>query len=192
MVGDLVNHDNTIVTALNESLAGVDWTFQTGRLFPLQLPTQDQEVFFKKGEAHDAYVHIRGIVQSAASEVLLVDPFIDDSIYTVLKTANQPNLSTRILARERNLPKDFPLEAEKFFQQHTSIASLQARTTEDIHDRFIVIDNKKVYLLGASIKDAGKKACAIVLIEQGQIVGFILEYLTDVWNASAEILAHKR
>ena len=44
------------------------------------------------------------------------------------------------------------------------------KTTTDFHDRFLVIDDQEVYLIGASIKDAGKKSFAITKIEDGKIV----------------------
>ena len=47
---------------------------------------------------------------------------------------------------------------------------LSVKTTTDFHDRFLVIDDQEVYLIGASIKDAGKKSFAITKIEDGKIV----------------------
>ena len=47
---------------------------------------------------------------------------------------------------------------------------LSVKTTTDFHDRFLVIDDQEVYLIGASIKDAGKKSFAITDIEDGKIV----------------------
>lgn len=189
---DLTENDEALLPKLNEKLAGVGWTFQKQRLFPVERPPQELEAFFKKGEAHDAYVHIRTIVQSATSNIIVIDPFIDDSIYVLLKTLDVRSIRIRVLARERNLPKDFSLEGEKFFEQHTNLSSFEDRATEDIHDRFIVIDNKRVYLLGTSVKDAGKKASAVVPIEQAQIADLILHYLEDVWHSSTELLARSR
>ena len=40
------------------------------------------------------------------------------------------------------------------------------KITTDFHDRFLIIDDKEVYLIGAPIKDAGKKSFAITKIEK--------------------------
>lgn len=37
--------------------------------------------------------------------------------------------------------------------------------TNAFHDRFMVLDDKTVYHIGASIKDAGKKSFGITLIQ---------------------------
>jgi hypothetical protein len=48
-----------------------------------QLPDPTQ-VFLPAGSAHDAYVEIRRIVQSATSEILIVDSYVDGTIWTLL------------------------------------------------------------------------------------------------------------
>jgi len=47
----------------------------------------------------------------------------------------------------------------------------------EFHDRFIIIDNKKIYHLGASLKDLGKKGFAINLIEEVDVVKLLLNKL---------------
>ena len=192
VIKGLVQNDESLLQEVNDSLGSIGWTFQKQRLYPLEQSAQEQEAFFRKGEAHDAYVHIRGIIQSATSAVFVVDPYVDDSIYMLFKTVEQERIAIQVLGRARSLSKDFSLEGDKFFQQHTNVSSFDARTTDDIHDRFIVIDHNRVYLLGASIKDAGKKAFAILPIEQGRIVDFILRYLTEVWDSSATVWGDRR
>lgn len=47
---------------------------------------------------------------------------------------------------------------------------MSVKTTTDFHDRFLIIDDKEDYLIGASIKDAGKKSFAITKMEDGKMV----------------------
>ena len=51
------------------------------------------------------------------------------------------------------------------------------RTTDEFHDRFLILDNKHLYHIGASIKDAGKKAFEISLNEDDGILKGILSRL---------------
>jgi hypothetical protein len=55
---------------------------------------------------------------------------------------------------------DFAFEGGKYVKQHGG--TLEIRTAKDFHDRFIIVDDKEGYLLGASIKDAGAKGFVIV------------------------------
>ena len=51
---------------------------------------------------------------------------------------------------------------------------LEIRFTDEFHDRFLILDNKELYHIGASIKDAGKKAFEISLNEDRMILEAIL------------------
>ncbi len=51
---------------------------------------------------------------------------------------------------------------------------LKVAKTNKFHDRFIVIDKKEMYHLGASIKDLGKKCFGINKIEDLDIIDKII------------------
>jgi hypothetical protein len=119
----------------------------------------DREAFFVKGSHHDAYVHIRAILQQARAELFIIDPYMDGSIYQVLGTLTPTTIEVKILTSK--VPSDFALEGQKFGNQHPG-HSLTLRKTRDFHDRFVIVDRSKLYLLGASIKDAGNKGFTIV------------------------------
>ena len=54
------------------------------------------------------------------------------------------------------------------FQHQYSSVRVDLRLSREFHDRFLVIDGKNCYHIGASIKDAGRKAYMINQIEDGQ------------------------
>jgi hypothetical protein len=144
----------------------------------------EREVFFAKGSEHDAYVHIRSILQTAKRELFVIDPYMDGSIFQVLGTLQPTTLRIRILASK--ISADFALEGAKFMKQHPGF-TIEVRTTRDFHDRFVIVDNSSCYLLGASIKDAGNKGFTIVPLQEPSIVKFILDYATQVWTSATPI-----
>ena len=144
----------------------------------------DAQAFFPKGATHDAYTHIRAILQEARKSIFIIDGYMDSSIYTVLSTITG-SLDIRFLSSK--VPNDFALEAKRFVQQHTTF-TLTIRTVRDFHDRFIVIDGNSCYLLGASIKDAGNRAFTIVPLRDLPVVEFFQRYAQDVWNSAAVVL----
>jgi hypothetical protein len=143
-----------------------------------------REVFFEKGSAHDAYVHIRGILQNARADLFLIDPYMDGSIYQLLGSLSPARLSVKILTSKA--PADFKLEATKFVKQHNPFA-LDIRAARDFHDRFVILDNAKVYLLGASIKDAGNKGFTIVPLEDVATTQFLLDHANQVWTTATPL-----
>ncbi len=42
---------------------------------------------------------------------------------------------------------------------------------ENFHDRFLIIDDKELYLIGASLKDLGKKCFGFTKMDSGEIAG---------------------
>lgn len=88
---------------------------------------------------------------------------------------------------EEKVPLDFALEGKTFSKQHSGMA-LEVRTAKDFHDRFIVIDDRQCFLLGASIKDAGSRGFTIVPLKDIPVVQFFLQHAEAVWTTAAPLL----
>lgn len=71
---------------------------------------------------------------------------------TKLKISNLKNEKVTIYTE--NLTEKLKLDLEKYNQQYPKI---EIKTLKKCHDRFLIIDNKDIYYIGASIKDLGKK-----------------------------------
>lgn len=122
-----------------------------------------QQIFFD-GQIYDAYSLIVDIIKSAKTKILIVDNYINDSILKMLSKKNK-NVEVIILTSQNcNLNK---LDISKFNKQYPT---LKIARTNKFHDRFIVIDNKQLYHIGASLKDLGKKCFAISKIEDMEYV----------------------
>ena len=59
----------------------------------------------------------------------------------------------------------------------TQYGPLSIKYTDEFHDSFLILDGKERYHIGASIKDAGKKAFAITTYEDDRILESSLERL---------------
>jgi hypothetical protein len=145
----------------------------------------EREAFFVKGSDHDAYVHIRAILQQTRGDLIIIDPYMHSTIYQVLGTLSAGSIAVQILTSK--IPTDFVLEGQKFVKQRPNY-TLEIRTTKDFHDRFIVVDKARCYLLGASIKDAGYKSFTIVPLEDPDVLRFFISHAAQVWAAAAVLL----
>ena len=52
-----------------------------------------------------------------------------------------------------------------------TMPEIAVRYNETFHDRFLIIDDKELYLIGASLKDLGKKCFAFTRLDAGAIRG---------------------
>ena len=165
--------------AMSDRLQGIGWKLDRDSFLPAETADTEQYAFFIAGAVHDAYVHIRGIIKGASTEIFVIDGYVDESLFGLLLSTNGPRLC-RVLALQRSLPPDFSREAELFEQQHGF--TVQIRSSVEFHDRHIILDGRQVYTLGASIKDAGKRAFNIIPVETDSVRKNIIKYAEDVWT----------
>lgn len=126
-----------------------------------------QRIFFD-GQIYDAYSLIIDIIKRANKKILIIDNYIDDSILKMLTKKNK-NVEVIILTSDKsNIEK---IDVQKFNKEYPV---LKVAKTNKFHDRFIVIDSKEMYHLGASIKDLGKKCFGINKIEDLEIIEKII------------------
>ena len=125
----------------------------------------------KLDQIFDAFSLIVSLIQKAEKEIVLIDGYVDigtlnlltkknENVTVVMYTLKRTKLSQKYLT---NPPSQYPL--------------LEVRYTKVFHDRFLILDKKNVYHIGASLKDAGKKCFGISLIEDAGIVRDILQRL---------------
>ena len=128
-----------------------------------------QSIFFD-GQIYDAYSLIIDIIKKAKQKILIIDNYIDDSILKMLSKKNQKVEVVILTLQNSKLNK---LDITKFNKQYPV---LKLAYTNKFHDRFIVIDNKELYHVGASLKDLGKKCFAISKIEDKEYLKRISNY----------------
>lgn len=125
-----------------------------------------QQIFFE-GQIWDSYSLIIDIIKRAKEKILIIDNYIDDSILKILSKKNEHVKVVILTSNKSNISK---LDIEKFNKQYPI---LQVAKTDKFHDRFIVIDNKELYHIGASLKDLGKKCFGINKIEDMNFIEMI-------------------
>ena len=110
---------------------------------------------FYDGSFYDAYALIQQILESANSEIIIIDNYIDRTILDRLVVKKQgvnviiyTSINSKILGTDIN----------SFNNQYGGLSVLY---TTKVHDRYIIIDQKKLYHIGHSIKDLGKKIFSI-------------------------------
>ena len=108
-----------------------------------------QGVFFD-GQIYDAYSFVAELVRKAARRIVLIDNYIDDTVLTML-SKRADGVEAAIYTGK--ISKQLLLDIDKHNAQYPPIT---VRTFSKAHDRFLIIDDT-VYLIGASIKDLGKK-----------------------------------
>ena len=78
---------------LARDLQKIGWKIESGRLMPSSAAVS--ELFFPTGSQHDAYVEIRRIVRQAHRSIMVVDPYVDGTIFMLLGSEAMSATSVR-------------------------------------------------------------------------------------------------
>ena len=157
--GYIINEERSLVTnenyvrlinkveSLDERVSNIEKEYK-------QKEFKNSQLFFD-GEFYDAYTLIQSLFESANKEIIIIDNYTDRTILDrlVVKKSNvqviiYTSINSRLLAKDINA----------FNNQY---GGLDVRYTTNVHDRYIIIDQNKLYHLGHSIKDLGKKFLSV-------------------------------
>jgi len=109
----------------------------------------DEGIFYD-GQIYDAYAFVNDLLKNAKNEVLLIDNYIDDSVFTFF--SKYQNVKFTIYTS--TITKQLNLDYQKYKSQYKNIELFEFKKA---HDRFFIIDKTDIYHLGASLKDLGKR-----------------------------------
>jgi hypothetical protein len=109
------------------------------------------EGIFYDGQIFDAYRFVSEIIKSATESIVLIDNYIDESVLTLF-SKQKPNVNTTFFTSK--ITKQLQLDLKKYNAQYPKI---EVKQFTKAHDRFLIIDQKVVFHIGASLKDLGKR-----------------------------------
>lgn len=112
------------------------------------------EGIFYDGQIFDAYKFATDLIRSAKKSVVIIDNYVDESVLLMLSKRDN-GVSATIYTHK--ISAQLQLDLDKHNDQYPPI---NIRTYSQAHDRFLILDNTKVYHIGASLKDLGKKLFA--------------------------------
>lgn len=151
--------------ALNQRLGRIESNHENlsreVRTISMQLEAEGlprQGIFFE-GQVFDAYVFAANLIKKAATDVILIDNYLDESVLTLFTKRKNAVLAT---IYTRSISKQLQLDINKHNSQYSPITF---KILTESHDRFLIIDQNELYHLGASLKDLGKKWFAFSKLE---------------------------
>ncbi len=141
--------------------------------FFVRTQTPPLQGVFYDGQLWDARAFVDRLVKSARKSLLLVDNWATVETLDML-AAKQKGVAVTVVTSEHRdrkgnpRPKILPADVAKFNAQYPT---LSVRFRENFHDRFLVVDDRDLYLIGASLKDLGKKCFGFTKMDPAEIPG---------------------
>ena len=159
LTGYVINEERSLVTnenyirlinkveSLDERVSNIENNYKPQEF-------KNSQLFFD-GQLYDAYTLIQSLFEKANNEIIIIDNYVDRTILDRLVVKNN---NVQVIIYTSTNSRLLGTDINTFNSQY---GGLDVRYTTNVHDRYIIIDQNKIYHLGHSIKDLGKKIFSI-------------------------------
>ena len=139
--------------------------------FFVQTQTPPIQGVFYDGQLWDAHVLVEKLIGSAKKSILLIDNWATVETLDMLAKKRKGVSVTVVTSSHPDKkgnprPKISSVDTAKF---NTQYPTLTVKYSEKFHDRFLILDDRELYLIGASLKDLGKKCFGFTKMDAGEI-----------------------
>jgi len=133
---------------------------------------EKKEFIFFEGQIYDSYSSLIELLTKAKKDLTIIDGYADKSTLDIIKY-----LKTKVTLIVKNKTLLKKLDIEKYNKQYNNLKIIYS---DIFHDRFIIIDNKIIYHLGASLNHIGNKVFAINKMEDEEIIKTIINKIQSI------------
>ena len=121
-----------------------------------------QKVFFD-GEFFDAFVQMKKFVRQAKVDLVVIDPYFDDSCLPLIAQKRPGVAVTAVRSSKKVADSLHAADVAQFNRQYAN--SLNVKLTDKFHDRYLIIDNAALIHVGASLNYLGKRCFAFSTLD---------------------------
>ena len=150
----------------------------------LNAPASAQGAFIPAGNAFDAYAAIGKVLSIAGTDLLIVDPYMDEKALTEFAVLAHEQVSVRLLSDEHSHKPTLGPAAQRWAAQYGGKRPLQVRLTPPrrLHDRLIVVDGKVAWTLTQSLNAFAARAPASLVRVDPETAALKIAAYGALWN----------
>ena len=137
-------------------------------------PNIKKSALFFAGQMFDAFSLLTKLITEAKDSIILIDNYIDTATLDILAKKKEGVKIKIITSAKGN--KLTTQDLKTFTSQY---GELEIKLSDEFHDRFLILDELKLYHIGASLKDAGKKCFEISLIDDKKHIEELLKRIKE-------------
>lgn len=137
---------------------------------------------YAPGEVYRFFADLKNIVAQAQSRLMVIDPYFDGASFDAYLAPVPSSVKVMVLL-DRNA-KDVALYADKHRQQHNG--DVELRSSKELHDRVVFVDGNIGWIMGGSIKDAGKKPTYLIPLAS-PIAASKMAIYSEIWDRATDV-----
>jgi phage regulator Rha-like protein len=157
-------NDYNQIAHINHTLIEHDKKFEQVFSY-MEQNNQPKEGIIYKNQFYEAYSFLINLIKSASSSIIIIDNYMDSFILELI-CKNTKADKTVVTSKK--------LKLESLQNVDNKIKVVH---NDSFHDRYVIIDDKEVYVFGASLKDLGNKVFTIFKLED---TGVFLDTISRV------------
>lgn len=152
-------------------------------------PTGASGAFIPVGNEFDVFAALSKLFQTASTDILIVDPYMDETALTEFGIAIPEGIQLRLLSDQSTHKPTLEPAAKKWVTQHGSTRPLAVRIAppKTLHDRAIFIDKKTAWTLTQSLKDFAKRSPGEI-IRADDIATLKIPAYESIWQSASIIV----
>jgi len=132
-------------------------------------------LFFEKDKPYTAYKHIRRLFKRTANELFIVDPYVNDDVFSMLEIVPS-TVKVRLLSSKYQT--DSIVIAKRFRRER---GNFDFKQTNKLHDRYLFCDDH-CYLFGSSLNNFGSLPTTIVPMHDRDLGDSVRQYFDAMWD----------
>ena len=132
---------------------------------------KNNEIYFN-GQIYDAYSKIVDILKEARDNIIMIDNYADKNVLDMIRNLK---INVTIICKNNGLLKQ--IDINKYEKQYNN---LKVVYNDDFHDRYIILDYKKIYHCGTSLNYAGNKTFSINKLEDEIVKNSLLKCILAI------------
>ena len=138
---------------------------------------ESQQKIFYGGVIFDAFSFLVSLVEQAEKSIVLIDNYVDVSGTLNILSKKKSGVQAIVFTS-----KNTKISKEDVKEFESQYPHLRVHCCSGFHDRFLILDDEKVFHVGASLKDAGRKCFAVMRITDPKTVKGLLDYIKNEIN----------
>ena len=152
-------------------------------------PASAQGAFIPAGNAFDSLAAIGKILNLAKSEVLIVDPYMDEKALTDFAILAKETININLLTDAATYKPTLPPAAQRWKRQFGGARPLEVRLSAplSLHDRLIQIDSQDVFVLTQSLNAFAERSPASIVRVDTETAALKISAYADLFASATAI-----
>ncbi len=145
------------------------------------IPEAEVRGAYDAGDEYAFYKDLKDIMTEARTGIFIVDNYLNTEFFELYVSIVKAGVTLRIMTDQ--VRGTLGAVAQKFANSHT----LELRSSPDVHDRHIFVDQRG-WIVGQSIKDAARKKPTYLVELSSGLLPTVYSIYESLWNSAAVVV----